>query len=127
MFSVSIRDFMMIAHSLPSEAFGPASKMHGATYIVDAEFRRSALDENNIVIDIAIAHEVIAEVLAPLKYQNLDEMPEFRGKLTTTEFLAHYVHQKVGERLAGKFKGELKITLHESHLAWAAYEGPIGA
>jgi 6-pyruvoyl-tetrahydropterin synthase len=126
MFSVSIRDFMMIAHSLPSEAFGPASKMHGATYIVDAEFRSPALDANNIVIDIAIAHEVLAQVLSPLKYQNLDELPAFQGKLTTTEFLAQFVHQAIGKHLEGKFKGFLKVTLHESHLAWAAYEGAIG-
>lgn len=126
MYSVSIRDFMMIAHSLPSEAFGPASKMHGATYIVDAEFRSATLDDNNIVIDIAIAHEVLGKILSPLKYQNLDELPEFQGKLTTTEFLANYVHQAIGKKLSGKFKGFLKVTLHESHLAWAAYEGPIG-
>lgn len=117
---------MMIAHSLPSEAFGPASKMHGATYIVDAEFRSPTLDANNIVIDIAIAHEVLAQVLSPLKYQNLDELPAFQGKLTTTEFLAQFVHQAIGKHLEGKFKGFLKVTLHESHLAWAAYEGAIG-
>jgi 6-pyruvoyltetrahydropterin/6-carboxytetrahydropterin synthase len=125
MYAVSIRDSMMIAHSLPSEAFGPAANMHGATYTVDAEFRSEQLDENSIVIDIAIAHEVLAEALAPLKYQNLDELPQFKGILTTTEFLANYLHQQIAAKVKGRFQGSLKVTLHESHVAWASFEGSI--
>ena len=117
---------MMIAHSLPSEAFGPAQHLHGATYVVDAEFISSGLDENNIVIDIAIAHEVLGEALVPLKYKNLDELPQFEGKLTTTEFLARYVHEEISKKLKNRFKGRLKVTLGESHVAWASYEGEVG-
>lgn len=115
----------MIAHSLPSEAFGPAQNLHGATYVVDAEFSSKDLDENNIVIDIDIAHKTLAKVLGPLKYQNLDELPQFQGKLTTTEFLARYIHQQIAETVAGQFAGTLKVTLGESHVAWASYEGLV--
>ena len=125
MYTVTIRDHMMIAHSLPSEAFGPAQKLHGATYVVDAEFRSEALDENNIVIDIDIATKVLQQTLAPLKYQNLDELPVLQGKLTTTEFLAKYVHDAVGQSIKDSFSGTLKITLGESHVAWASYEGSV--
>ena len=125
MYTVTIRDHMMIAHSLPSEAFGPAQKLHGATYVVDAEFRSEALDENNIVIDIDIATKVLQQTLAPLKYQNLDELPVLQGKLTTTEFLAKYVHDAVGQSIKDSFSGTLKITLSESHVAWASYEGSV--
>ena len=117
----------MIAHSLPSEAFGPAQKLHGATYVVDATFFSAELDENNIVIDIAIAHEVLKGVLDPLRYQNLDDLAPFDGKLTTTEFLARYIHQQIGQAVSGSFSGRLKVTLGESHVAWAAYEEDIGA
>ncbi|MEM7370097.1 MAG: 6-carboxytetrahydropterin synthase [Bacteroidota bacterium] len=125
MFAVKIRDHMMIAHSLPSEAFGPAQKLHGATYVVDAEFSSPNLDENNIVIDIDIAHKTLAKVLGPLKYQNLDDLPQFQGKLTTTEFLARYIHEQVAAVVAGQFSGGLKITLGESHVAWASYEATV--
>ena len=126
MYSVTIRDHIMIAHSLPSEAFGPAQHLHGATYVVDACFSAPEVDENNIVIDIALAHEILKEVLQPLAYQNLDDLPQFKGKLTTTEFLARYIHNQIGQAVAGKFEGGLKVTLGESHVAWAAYEAPIG-
>ncbi|GAB4404220.1 MAG: 6-carboxytetrahydropterin synthase [Bacteroidia bacterium] len=126
MFFVQIRDHMMIAHSLPSEAFGPAQQLHGATYVVDAAFSRETLDENNIVIDIDIAHKTLAAVLAPLRYQNLDALPQFAGHLTTTEFLARYIHTEIGRVLQGRFSGGLRVTLGESHVAWAAYEAPIG-
>ncbi len=125
MFSVTIRDHMMIAHSLKSEAFGPAQNMHGATYVVDAEFKSPSLDENNIVIDIDIATKELQKALSPLKYQNLDELPQFEGKLTTTEFLAKYIHGQIAKAVQGKFAGALKITLGESHVAWASYEGEI--
>lgn len=125
MYSVIIRDHMMIAHSLDSEAFGPAQKLHGATYVVDAEFKSEALDENNIVIDIDIATKELQQALSPLKYQNLDELKQFNNKLTTTEFLAKYVHDTISEAVQGRFNGNLKITLGESHVAWATYEAPI--
>jgi 6-pyruvoyl-tetrahydropterin synthase len=125
MFAVTIRDHIMIAHSLPSEAFGPAQNLHGATYVVDAEFETEHLDENNIVIDIDIAHKTVAKALNGLKYQNLDTLPQFQGKLTTTEFLARYIHQQVAAEVKGQFQGKLKITLGESHVAWASYAGPV--
>ena len=116
----------MIAHSLPSEAFGPAQKMHGATYVVDAKFQSEDVDENNIVIDIGLAHEILKKTLVPLNYQNLDELPQFKNKLTTTEFLAKYIHDKISEAVSGKFSGHLKITLGESHVAWASYGNTVG-
>lgn len=117
---------MMIAHSLPSEAFGPAQNLHGATYVVDAEFISEDVDENNIVIDIDIATKELAKALKPLKYQNLDDLPQFKGHLTTTEFLARHIHQEIASNVKGRFKGELKITLGESHVAWAAYWAKVG-
>ena len=125
MYTVTIRDHMMIAHSLPNEAFGPAQKLHGATYVVDAEFRSDTLDEHNIVIDIDIATQVLQRALAPLKYQNLDDLPELKGKLTTTEFLAKYVHDSICQAISHSFRGSLRITLGESHVAWASYEGDV--
>ena len=125
MYTVTIRDHMMIAHSLPSEAFGPAQNLHGATYVVDAEFQSETLDDNNIVIDIDIATKTLQKTLAPLKYQNLDDLPILQGKLTTTEFLAKFVHDAVSQAVKGSFRGRLKITLGESHVAWASYEGEI--
>ena len=115
----------MIAHSLPSPAFGPAQKLHGATYVVDAEFKSKKLDKDNIVLDIDKAMKVVKAVLSPLSYQNLDDLPQFKGKLTTTEFLAYYIHQEVAKEVKEYFKGKLKITLGESHVAWAAYEGKV--
>ena len=125
MYHVRIREHIMIAHSLPSEVFGPAQQMHGATYVVDAEFTRSAVDANNIVIDIGLATEVLQKVLKPLAYQNLDALPQFNGHLTTTEFLAHYIHGQMATALQGHFSGTLKITLGESHVAWAGFEGAV--
>lgn len=125
MYSVTIRDHMMIAHSLPSEAFGPAQNLHGATYVVDAEYSSENLDENNIVIDIDIATKVLQKAMKPLKYKNLDDIPEFKGKLTTTEFLAKHIHDEVCAAIRDNFKGHLKITLGESHVAWAAYAGEV--
>jgi 6-pyruvoyltetrahydropterin/6-carboxytetrahydropterin synthase len=125
MYSVIIRDHMMIAHSLDREAFGPARQLHGATYVVDAEFKSETLDENNIVIDIDIATKVLQKALQPLKYRNLDELEEFRSQLTTTEFLAKYVHDTISREVGDRFRGNLKITLGESHVAWATYEAPV--
>jgi 6-pyruvoyl-tetrahydropterin synthase len=116
----------MIAHSLPDPAFGPAQNMHGATYVVDAEFSCADLNTQKIVIDIGLAHELLAEVLNGLRYQNLDEHPDFKGQLSTTEWIARYIHQKLADRLNGAFSGNLKVILGESHVAWASYEGKIG-
>jgi 6-pyruvoyl-tetrahydropterin synthase len=115
----------MIAHSLPADIFGPAQKMHGATYIVDAEFSSPEVDEHNIVLDIGFAHEVLRSAIRPLNYQNLDNMPEFNGILTTTEFLARYIHQLISAEIKTQFSGTLKVTLGESHVAWASYESAI--
>ncbi len=126
MYSVIIRDHMMIAHSLKSKAFGPAQNLHGATYVVDAEFKSEQVDENNIVIDIDIATKVLNKVLSPLKYQNLDDLNVFSNQLTTTEFLAKYIHDQIAAEINNNFKGTLKVTLGESHVAWATYEGKVG-
>ncbi|MDX2286395.1 MAG: 6-carboxytetrahydropterin synthase [Bacteroidia bacterium] len=124
MYSVTIRDHAMIAHSLPHPAFGPAQQLHGATYIADAEFSSPALNDHQIVIDIGLAHQLLSQALEPLRYQNLDTLPEFAGALTTTEYLAAYVHRRLCSLLGGRFQGRLKVTLHESHVASAAYEAP---
>jgi 6-pyruvoyl-tetrahydropterin synthase len=112
----------MIAHSLKHPGFGPAQNMHGATFIVDVTFFSEKLNEQNIVIDIAIAHQVLEKVLKPLDYQNLDELPQFKGKLTTTEFLANYIHQEIKAAVKTQFDGRIKVTLGESHVAWASFE-----
>jgi 6-pyruvoyltetrahydropterin/6-carboxytetrahydropterin synthase len=132
MFSVSVRDHVMIAHSLRGEVFGPAQRLHGATWVVDVELRRAELDADGIVADIDRATTLLAGVLAPLRHQNLDAEPSLRGINTTTEVMARWIHQQLAERIA---RGELgpdsgglsamRVTLHESHLAWAAYEAPL--
>lgn len=113
----------MIAHSLPHPFFGPAQNMHGATYVVDVSFYSKNLDKHNVVVDIGKAHEVTAEVLKPLSYQNLDELEIFKGKLTTTEFIAKYIHDEIRAKLGDFFKGRISVTLGETHNAWAGYEG----
>jgi 6-pyruvoyl-tetrahydropterin synthase len=131
-FSVTIRDHMMIAHSLRGDVFGPAQRLHGATYVVDATFRREALDADNVVVDIGRATEELHAVLSALNYRNLDEEPDFAGLTTTTEVLARVVADRLAERVhAGAF-GEaarslagIAVTLHESHVASAAYERPL--
>lgn len=132
MYSVTVRDHMMIAHSLSGEVFGPAQGLHGATYVVDVEFRRAELDPDGIVVDIGRAQQALKEILAPLDYRNLDELPELAGENTTTEFLARLVFNRMAEAIAGGALGanasgleSLKVTLQESHLASAAYEGPL--
>ncbi len=121
MYSVKIRRSVMIAHSLKHPFFGPAQNLHGATYVVDVRFLRNELDEHNVVIDIGVAHSVTAEVLKVLNYQNLDEV--FPDQLTTTEFVAKYIHDEVKLRLGDGFDGKLKVTLGETHDAWASYSG----
>jgi 6-pyruvoyl-tetrahydropterin synthase len=119
MFSVTVRDHMMIAHSLRGEVFGPAQRLHGATYVVDATFRRAALDEDGIVIDIGMAAAALRAVMDELGYRNLDEL---FGENTTTEVLARVVADRVAAQVEGSGAESLVITLHESHVAWASYE-----
>lgn len=124
MFSVTVRDHVMIAHSLRGESFGPAQRLHGATYVVDATFRRSELDADGVVIDIARASEELQAVLAELNYRNLDDEPSLADVNTTTEELARVVADRLVERLgdAARELDGLVVTLHESHVASASYE-----
>jgi 6-pyruvoyl-tetrahydropterin synthase len=122
----------MIAHSFTGEVFGPAQRLHGATFVVDVEFRRPALDSDGIVVDIGRATDTLRAVLADLNYRNLDDAPAFMGRNTTTEFLARAVFDRIVEAIrrgelgasAGKIE-TVRVTLHESHVAWAAFEGPL--
>ncbi len=132
MFNVTVRDHMMIAHSFRGEVFGPAQRLHGATYVVDATFRRAELDADNIVVDIGRASEELHSVLADLTYRNLDDESAFAGMNTSTEALARVVADRLAERVHAGALGEgareldgLLVTLHESHVAWASYERPV--
>ena len=132
MFSVTVRDHMMIAHSLRGEVFGPAQRLHGATYVVDATFRRAELDSDGIVVDIGRAAEALHAVLSELSFRNLDEEAAFAGVNTSTEALARVVADRLAERVGAGALGEgarglsgLLVTLHESHVAWASYERPL--
>jgi 6-pyruvoyl-tetrahydropterin synthase len=134
MFSVTVRDHIMIAHSFRGAVFGPAQKMHGATFVVDAEFRRPTLNADGIVVDIGLALNLLKKTLEPLNYRNLDEEAVFRGVNTTTEFLAGEIHRRLSAAIGegalaadGPAIATMKITLHESHVAWAAYEAPPSA
>jgi 6-pyruvoyltetrahydropterin/6-carboxytetrahydropterin synthase len=134
MYTVCVRDHMMIAHSFAGEVFGPAQRLHGATYVVDVEFKRPKLDENGIVVDIGLAGAALHEVLAALNYRNLDAQSEFSGRNTTTEFLARTVFERLTQAIRSGALGAgagamtaMRVTLHESHVAWAAYEGEISA
>jgi 6-pyruvoyl-tetrahydropterin synthase len=131
-FSVTVRDHMMIAHSLRGDVFGPAQRLHGATYVVDATFQRATLDADGIVVDIGRAAEALAAVLGELSYRNLDDEPEFAGMNTTTEELARVVADRLAARARAGGLGDgarqldgLVVTLHESHVAWASYERPL--
>jgi 6-pyruvoyl-tetrahydropterin synthase len=128
-FSITVRDHVMIAHSLRGEVFGPAQQRHGATFLVDATFRRPDLDDDGIVVDIALATTQLGEVLADLNHRDLDEHPDFAGVNTTTEFLARAIADRLAERVQAGALGPgarglagLVVTLHESHVAWASYE-----
>ena len=125
MFSVTVRDHMMIAHSFRGEVFGPAQSLHGATYVVDATFRRASLDADGIVIDIGRATEALRAVLGELNYRNLDDEPDFAGVNTTTEVLAKVVADRLADALGDSGLDALVVTLHESHVAWASYERPL--
>lgn len=124
MFSVTVRDHIMIAHSLRGETFGPAQRLHGATYVVDATFRRAELDADGIVVDIGRAAEELRAVLSELNYRNLDDEPALAGMNTTTEMLARLIADRLAERLgdAARELDALAVTLHESHIASATYE-----
>jgi 6-pyruvoyl-tetrahydropterin synthase len=132
MYSVEVRDRIMIAHSLPDPFFGPAQGMHGATFVVDVAFFRDTLTPQNVVVDIGAALEVLGRTLKPLAYQNLDTLPQFKGVLTTTEFLCRYIF----DAMAGAAKqgalgadghglSKIRVTLHETDLARASFEGPL--
>jgi 6-pyruvoyl-tetrahydropterin synthase len=129
MFSVTVRDHMMIAHSFHGEMFGPAQRLHGATYVVDATFRRETLDANNVVVDIGRATDELRSIVAGLNYRNLDDEPDFAGANTTTELLAQVVADRLAERVHAGALGEaargitgITVTLRESHVAWASFE-----
>lgn len=132
MYSVSVRDHFMIAHSFRGDVFGPAQSLHGATYVVDVEFRRADLDPDGIVVDIGRACDVLKATLGALNYKNLDEVPEFAGKNTTTEFLARTIFDRITGAVRAGTLGpgafgidSVKVTLSESHIAWGAYEGRL--
>jgi 6-pyruvoyl-tetrahydropterin synthase len=132
MFTLSIRDHFMIAHSFRGEVFGPAQQLHGATFVVDVAFRRPHLDENGIVVDIGAASHELRRILAELNYRNLDDDVEFAGSNTTTEVLAKTIFDRVRAAIlaghlgpTGRNIAELRVSLHESHVAWASYEGPV--
>jgi 6-pyruvoyl-tetrahydropterin synthase len=131
-FRVTIRDHMMIAHSLRGEVFGPAQRLHGATYVVDATFRRATLDADGVVVDIGRAAEVLSSVVSELGYRNLDDEVEFAGMNTTTEVLARVIADRLADRARAGALGDgareldgLVVTLHESHIASASYERPL--
>ena len=133
MYSVAVSDHIMIAHSFVGEIFGPAQRLHGATYAVEAEFRRRELDADGLVCDIGKALETLKAVLRELDYRNLDDLADFRGRNTTTEFLAGEIHRRLKARIAAGALGpgiagslaSLRVVLRESPVAWAAFEGPL--
>ena len=132
MFAVEVRDHIMIAHSFRGAVFGPAQALHGATFVVDAAFLADTLDSNGIVIDIGRAHEALGAVLKPLNYRNLDDLPEFKGKNTTTEFLTKHIFDELAKAARGGGLGRdgrelkaIRVTILESHVARASYEAPL--
>ncbi len=130
MFTVCVRDHAMIAHSLRGDVFGPAQRLHGATYIVDVEFRRKELSADGIVVDIGAASAALRAILATIEYRNLDDLPEFANVVTTTEHLARWLFLRMraaveGGKLGAGSVDSLRVVLHESHVAWAAYEAPL--
>ena len=129
MFSVTVRDHMMVAHSFQGEIFGPAQRLHGATFVVDATFRRAELDADNLVVDIGLAAQQLAAVVGELTYRNLDDEAAFKGVNTSTEMLAKVVADRLADRVHDGLLGAgahgldgISVTLHESHIAWASYE-----
>jgi 6-pyruvoyl-tetrahydropterin synthase len=132
LYSITVRDHVMIAHSFRGEVFGPAQRLHGATFVVDATFRRAELDADNIVVDIGLATQELGAVLADLNYRNLDDEPAFAGINTSTEFLARTIADRLADKVRAGALGEgarglagITVSLHESHVAWASYERPL--
>jgi 6-pyruvoyl-tetrahydropterin synthase len=132
LFSLTVRDHIMVAHSFTGEVFGPAQKLHGATFVVDATFSRAELDADNIVVDIGLATAQLGEVLGELNYRNLDEVEEFAGINTSTEFLAKVIADRLADRVHSGSLGdgargltEIAVALRESHVAWASYRRPL--
>jgi 6-pyruvoyl-tetrahydropterin synthase len=132
MYSVNVRDHFMIAHSFRGQVFGPAQRLHGATYVVDLELRRTELDADGVVVDIALATEVLRSVLGELNLRNLDDDAAFEGRNTTTEFMARVIFDRIAARIAAGELGphasglaSMRVKLNESHVAWAAYEGVL--
>ena len=134
MYSLAVSDHFMIAHSFVGEVFGPAQQLHGATYAVEMEVRRAQLDSDGLVCDIGLALATLTDVLGGLNYKNLDEVADFRGRNTTTEFLAGEIFRRLKPRIAAGELGRgtagalasLRVVLRESPSAWAAFEGPLG-
>jgi 6-pyruvoyl-tetrahydropterin synthase len=134
MYAVEVRDHIMIAHSFKGELFGPAQGLHGATFVVDVAFFREELTPDGVVVDIGRAHEALKAVLQPLNYRNIDSLPEFTGRNTTTEFLSRHIFEAMAAAARSKKLGpgseevaRIRVTLHESHVARAWFEGPVGA
>jgi 6-pyruvoyltetrahydropterin/6-carboxytetrahydropterin synthase len=132
MYSVTVRDHVMIAHSFSGEVFGPAQQLHGATFVVDVEFRRPSLDRHGIVVDIGRATEAVRGILGEINYKNLDEVEAFKGRNTTTEFLARFVFDRVAAAIRAGTLGtdareieSVRVNLHESHVAAASYDGRL--
>ena len=134
MYTVCVRNHLMIAHSFNGEVFGPAQGLHGATYVVDVAFSRPELDADGLVVDIGLAGEALGAVLAEFNYRNLDQVPEFAGHNTTTEFMARVIFDRMAKRIADGELGaqagaiaSMRVALHESHIAWASYEAELPA
>jgi 6-pyruvoyl-tetrahydropterin synthase len=132
MYALEVREHIMIAHSFKGEFFGPAQNMHGATFVVDVAFFREELTSNEVVVDIGRAHEALKAVLSPLNYQNLDALPQFAGRQTTTEFLSKHIFDSMADAArkgdlgpGGEGIAKIRVTLHESHVARAWFEGPV--
>lgn len=132
MFNLTVRDHMMIAHSFNGEMFGPAQKLHGATYVVDVTFERRSLDEDDLIVDIGLASGLLSRILAEFNMSNLDDFAEFEGRNTTTEFMAKVIFERLAAAIhdgqlgeTGKGLSGMKVTLGESHIAWASYHGGL--
>lgn len=126
MYSLTVRDYVKVAHTLKGEVFGLAQKLHFLFYEVEVTYITETLDKYNLVVDFGAAQQTLSTILAELNFKNLDDLPEFANINTTTEFLCGYIHRRIGEAMGEQFSGRLGVTLRESPLAWASYEGPIG-
>ncbi|KIQ25427.1 hypothetical protein RT99_00450 [Flavobacterium sp. MEB061] len=122
MYFVKIRESMMIAHSLKDPFFGPAQNVHGATFVVDVTFKTKTINQHNVVIDIGVAHKVVKDILSKLDYQNFDDLDVFKGKLTTTEFIARYIYDEVSLSVKSYFEGKINVSIKENPNAWAGFD-----